>query len=1425
MLSSVARRRLRRDAFRTPTQLAQQLTLPWLCPAQMRTTASISSPTTPSSTDSRKQRLPASSSLSPRHDTRSLATQADVQSTDGSMSFNGIVQNWGSRVPTPRMAKLDSWDPSNPLVINATLALAAPSTPKRAGIGGDPIELHQNLYACLRVGRMDRAMAIISRLSSLYSPSAPELVDAHNIYLQTMLDQAQESPAAVSLDTIDGWYQANMVQKAVEPSAQTFVTLLRAAMTLPCAGDRDDAVRKYLVLASEYGTGLLDEVNSSSDFSDEEWDTLIRLQPEEFDEPPQADIPVEASVNSPLAREKLIEHGILSDPNLHIKSVPQKGLGLDTLKRSLSAFDSDVEFPHDMEGTQAEKERAHALMRQIRIEKDSQDAAVERWKTEDEKLQEMGIHGVIKSKPIQALMHNWYLTLLPKFKEEFKRTQQVLSNQTVDTARDPRNSYGPFLELITPEKLAAMTIQRTLAASARGMRGDQSPLRIATIATSIGGDIEAHAKAEAKRKYTSRQKKARIDARKQMLARLSKTDAAPRFAPRAEAPSIVDTLVQTDFPTHIKLLLGSMALENLMGSAFITVAATNPKTGKEVSSTQSAFGHTHSFRNGRKIGFISPHQDIMDKLVTQPVHSVQALHLPMVAEPVPWTDYESGAYYRAKSNVMRDKNKFLTQRAYAQSAIGNGDMDKVLAALDVLGRVPWKINESVFRVVAEAWNAGEGIGGLVAEKPFIQRPEEPNPDATVRERVMWAKMMQEYENTKSGLHSQRCFQNFQLEIARAYVKEDKMYFPHNVDFRGRAYPIPPVLNHMGADLARGLLQFANAKELGTVGLQWLKVHLANLYGFDKASLSEREQFAMDNIAEIYDSATNPLDGRRWWSKAEDPWQCLACCVELKNALDSPDPTRYMSRLPVHQDGTCNGLQHYAALGGDEAGATQVNLEPSDRPQDIYTGVADMVSEMISEDAAKGQKMALFIDGKVTRKVVKRTVMTNVYGVTFMGAKVQVLDELKAMFPNFTPVPGVNDLGLLAVYISKKIFAALGKIFNGAQEIQYWLGECGDRITTSLSPEQIERAAQRLAGSANAYGSKYQVKTKGRQQNVREKLSAKLEGFRTGIIWTTPLRMPVVQPYFKETNKLIRTSLQDITITTRSASAEVDKRKQLQGFPPNFIHSLDATHMLLSALKCEEMGLDFAAVHDSFWTHAADIPTLSVILRDAFVRMHSEDIVKRLAAEFEARYAGHMYRANIKVTSVAAHKILDWRTEQRKAGKVKKTTHRCTAVIDELVLEAERQALLKSEDPVKRKEGEEMVTPTSIWLALGSAKDLSSSRLALLGDTSTKNSTTFEKVKDKVLGMEADATDSPEASNATIPDEDPLEDDEELGADAEPLESDVEAEASDKPKRQRTPKRASLTTSVQVWLPLTFPPVPKKGGWDVSRLRESKYFFS
>lgn len=49
------------------------------------------------------------------------------------------------------------------------------------------------------------------------------------------------------------------------------------------------------------------------------------------------------------------------------------------------------------------------------------------------------------------------------------------------------------------------------------------------------------------------------------------------------------------------------------------------------------------------------------------------------------------------------------------------------------------------------------------------------------------------------------------------------WLPHNIDFRGRVYPIPPYLSHVSCDAARALLLFAKGQKLGPEGLDWLKV--------------------------------------------------------------------------------------------------------------------------------------------------------------------------------------------------------------------------------------------------------------------------------------------------------------------------------------------------------------------------------------------------------------------------------------------------------------------------------------------------------------------------------------------------------------------------------------------------------------------------
>ncbi|KAJ2794082.1 DNA-directed RNA polymerase, partial [Coemansia helicoidea] len=512
--------------------------------------------------------------------------------------------------------------------------------------------------------------------------------------------------------------------------------------------------------------------------------------------------------------------------------------------------------------------------------------------------------------------------------------------------------------------------------------------------------------------------------------------------------------------------------------------------------------------------------------------------------------------------------------------------------------------------------------------------------------------VREWRNNRANQHSQRCDCNYKIEIAQAFL-DHPMYFPHNMDFRGRAYPIPPHFNHLGNDLCRGLLTFHEGRPLTERGLYWLKIHLANLFGKDKLSHAERIAFVNDNVSNIAAAADDPVPdaflagepgaARPWWLDADSPWQALAACVEYTAAIRSPDPSAYVSHLHIHQDGTCNGLQHYAAMGRDRVGAQEVNLAPSDTPQDVYAGILRVVTRLVDEDARAGVSQAVALQGKLTRKIVKQTVMTNVYGVTLIGAREQIAARLREVKDDDGQhVFDIMAVSSLALYVAKKIFASLGEMFTQAQEIQTWLNESARRIAQSMpeaalaswkamvlesrqSKEKLREAVRVSKSSGSTLDSETVLRLRpdlGPGSTRRMRLDALATKPMSTVVWTTPLGLTVVQPYRKSAQRAVTTSLQNFTINDANMPTPVNSQKQKTAFPPNFVHSLDASHMVLSAIECRVAGLVFASVHDSYWTHACDVDRMNDILRDQFVTLHEMPIMANLKAEFEERYRSH-----------------------------------------------------------------------------------------------------------------------------------------------------------------------------------------------------------
>ena len=476
----------------------------------------------------------------------------------------------------------------------------------------------------------------------------------------------------------------------------------------------------------------------------------------------------------------------------------------------------------------------------------------------------------------------------------------------------------------------------------------------------------------------------------------------------------------------------------------------------------------------------------------------------------------------------------------------------------------------------------------------------------------------------------------------------------------------------------------------------------------------------------------------------------------------------------------------------------------------------MIDE-VNRDSEAGNPVAKMLQGKITRKVVKQPVMTNVYGVTFFGAKAQVKKQLMEIFPDL-PRHGEVNYGSLSVYVATKIFKSLGTMFTGAQAIQGWLGACADRISTCLSPEQVEQLTADVDADAKAKKEAKAEKAAKRKQtkSTRSNKAAAAEDeaakqlqsvqnkteasktmtnskplFKSSVTWTTPLRMPVVQPYRSGGSRIVSTNLQKIALQEPQVWDPVSKRKQLQAFPPNFIHSLDATHMMLSAIKCNEIGITFASIHDSFWTHACDIEKMSEVLRDAFVTMHSEDIVGRLNEEFTTRYKDHMYLATVVASSKVGQQIDTLRKEQKETP----------GQASELAREKRRLDLLASENPEDRAKGAAMITPGSI---LAEADE---SSFACVPEMTGQ---TLGEIPD---GAAAAEDVSPDAEDAFA------------AADAVSAAEDVvDNSTGAKFAEKKEAKSKKFEKKLYVWLPMKFPDVPAKGDFDVKRLKLSKYFF-
>lgn len=620
---------------------------------------------------------------------------------------------------------------------------------------------------------------------------------------------------------------------------------------------------------------------------------------------------------------------------------------------------------------------------------------------------------------------------------------------------------------------------------------------------------------------------------------------------------------------------------------------------------------------------------------------VAPMFQPCVVPPKPWTGTEGGGYWAAGRKPLQ---LIRVGSRKALERYNDVYMPDVYSAVNTIQNTAWKINKKVLAVINEIIRWEECPVGKVPS----MNPNKPT--QVTEEEVADPILLKAWKRNASAIYrkekarvSRRMSMEFMVEQANKFSAFKAIWFPYNMDWRGRVYAVS-MFNPQGDDMTKGVLTLAKGKPIGEEGFYWLQIHGANCAGTliegtstktDKATFKQRLKWVADHHEEILACAKDPL-GCTWWAKMDSPFCFLAFCFEYAGVAHHG--LTYNCSLPLAFDGSCSGIQHFSAMLRDEIGGAAVNLIPSEVVQDIYSIVAEKVNERLREDAINGTPNAVEVVANkktgemtevlkqgtlklaeqwlafgVTRDVTKRSVMTLAYGSKEYGFRDQVLGD--TIMPAIDAGKGdmftVNP-NQAAGYMAKCIWDAVSATVVAAVEAMKWL----------------QSAAKLLAA---------EVKDKKTKEVLRKSCA---------VHWTTPDGFPCWQEYrkrdFSRLNLMFLGEFRLQPTINTGKDIGLDAAKQESGIAPNFVHSQDGSHLRMTIKHAADAyGVEsFAVIHDSFGTIPADAGNLFKAVRESMVNTYENNDV---LADFYAQFADQLHESQLdKMPPLPAKGNLDIR---------------------------------------------------------------------------------------------------------------------------------------------------------------------------------------
>jgi len=611
--------------------------------------------------------------------------------------------------------------------------------------------------------------------------------------------------------------------------------------------------------------------------------------------------------------------------------------------------------------------------------------------------------------------------------------------------------------------------------------------------------------------------------------------------------------------------------------------------------------------------YLIPKDNLNDLL--ENISITDSEQLPMLVKPLDWEIDNKGNIIKYGGTYFNRKYKFqnLISQAYKNpAAIETKFPEGFIKAINKLALNSYTLNKKVFEIITkkeyyiqDKFLQDEHIMEAFENKKLIQF--KPHKESNILKNYIKDKNFLKI-NEITSYNSNYLYNTSILNIARLMVNVDEFYIPNFIDWRGRIYTSNSALNMQGGELARGLILFSKGEVLNSNGVRALKIYTANAYGLDKKSKDDRVKWVDEQIKNILDTPNNKL-----WLSAKEPILFLACALELIEFNKNP---KFISRLPILLDATCNGIQHLSAIANDINLAEKVNILASNdenKPNDIYSDLIEPIKNTIQKmEGDERVKHFNLTKLNINRALIKRGIMTITYGVTVKGILDQLLSE------HFYKYELVNNQ---YHYRPKNI-------------------ELGD---VKLTYKDIYKL------SSIIYNTLFEIHpTLNRIMKYFQNMVVLMNGLNLAIQWITPYGLQITQKYSKFTKyditSIMNGKRKKITLSKydidENNNHRLNKNKQINSFVPNFIHSMDASNVILLIQKAYNLNINIVTIHDCFGVHANHTELLSRLVKEAFISIYGDKKTIENFHDLNLNYIKANYEIKENKVINAEGKVLD-----------------------------------------------------------------------------------------------------------------------------------------------------------------------------------------